>query len=120
MRIGTDEPSWGSAQTLAGGFAERETRFTPSHPRFPGDQGFRAEIRPVRGHATAPGRGVPGRWSIGCGRPDQAAVAWSLSGRNRRSRWLLVTTNTLDSAIAAPASIGLSRPSAARGRAAEL
>src|SRR5690606_33100094 len=35
--------------------------------------------------------------------------------RNRRSRRLLVTTNTLDTAIAAPASIGLSSPAAATG-----
>jgi len=41
-------------------------------------------------------------------------------GRNRRSRRLLLTTNTELNAIAAPASIGLSNPAAARGRAAPL
>lgn len=40
--------------------------------------------------------------------------------RNVRSRRLFDTTKTLDSAIAAPASIGLSRPSAASGIAATL
>ncbi|MBB6553610.1 hypothetical protein HD593_008405 [Nonomuraea rubra] len=39
---------------------------------------------------------------------------------NRRRRRLLLTTNTLENAIAAPAIIGLSRPSAASGRAATL
>jgi FtsP/CotA-like multicopper oxidase with cupredoxin domain len=39
---------------------------------------------------------------------------------NRRSRRLLLTTNTEDSAMAAPAIIGLSRPAAAKGRAATL
>jgi hypothetical protein len=38
--------------------------------------------------------------------------------RKPRSRRLLVTTKTLENAIAAPASIGLSRPAAASGRAA--
>jgi hypothetical protein len=37
-----------------------------------------------------------------------------------RSRRLLPTTNTLEKAIAAPASIGLSRPSATSGIAATL
>ena len=40
--------------------------------------------------------------------------------RKPRSRRLLLTTNTLDSAIAPPASKGLSKPAAARGRAATL
>ncbi len=40
--------------------------------------------------------------------------------RKRRSRRLLVTTKTLEKAIAAPASIGLSRPAAASGIAATL
>ena len=48
-------------------------------------------------------------------RMDQAAVA-----RNRRSRRLLVTTNTDENAIAAPAIIGVSRPDAASGIAATL
>ena len=38
----------------------------------------------------------------------------------RRRRRLLVTTKTLENAIAAPASIGLSSPAAASGRAATL
>ena len=46
---------------------------------------------------------------------ETASWAW-----NRRRRRLLVTTKTLDSAIAAPASIGLSSPAAASGRAATL
>ena len=37
-----------------------------------------------------------------------------------RSRRLLLTTNTLDNAMAAPASMGLSSPSAASGIAATL
>lgn len=40
--------------------------------------------------------------------------------RKARSRRLLLTTKTLDRAIAAPASIGLSSPSAASGTAAVL
>src|SRR4051794_34086860 len=40
--------------------------------------------------------------------------------RNRRSRNALATTETLESAIAAPAISGLSRPAAASGRAAML
>ena len=49
-----------------------------------------------------------------------AVVGASVSGRKVRSRRLLETTNTELSAIAAPAMIGLSRPAAARGRAATL
>ena len=44
----------------------------------------------------------------------------SSAGRNPRSRRLLATTNTLENAMAAPAMTGLSRPSAASGRAATL
>ena len=40
--------------------------------------------------------------------------------RKRRRRRLLLTTNTLEKAIASPASIGLSSPAAARGKAATL
>ena len=39
---------------------------------------------------------------------------------NRRRRRLFVTTNTELTAMAAPASIGLSRPAAASGRARQL
>ena len=39
---------------------------------------------------------------------------------NERSRRLLVTTNTDDRAIAAPATIGLSSPAIASGSAATL
>jgi hypothetical protein len=42
------------------------------------------------------------------------------TGRRRRSRRLLVTTNTDEKAMAAPAIMGLSSPAAARGRAATL
>lgn len=49
-----------------------------------------------------------------------AAVGCANRERNRRSRRLLLTTNTELNAIAAPASIGLSNPAAARGRAATL
>lgn len=41
-------------------------------------------------------------------------------GLNRRSRRLLLTTNADETAIAAPASIGLSSPAAASGSAAML
>ena len=44
----------------------------------------------------------------------------SASALNPRSRRLLVTTNTLDNAMAAPAIIGFSRPAAAIGIAATL
>ena len=43
-----------------------------------------------------------------------------LSVRNPRRRRLLETTKTLESAIAAPAMSGLSRPAAASGMAATL
>ena len=46
--------------------------------------------------------------------------AFSASGAKRRSRRLLVTTNTELNAIAAPAIIGLSSPAAASGMAATL
>lgn len=46
-----------------------------------------------------------------------ASVMTLVKERNRR---LLLTTNTLENAIAAPASIGLSRPKAANGSAATL
>lgn len=49
-----------------------------------------------------------------------AAHAPGMMLANERSRRLLPTTSTLDSAMAAPASIGLSMPSAARGIAARL
>ena len=49
---------------------------------------------------------------------DRRQPGWS--GRKRRNRRLLVTTKTEEKAIAAPASIGLSRPAAASGRAATL
>ncbi len=41
-------------------------------------------------------------------------------GANRRSRKLFITTNTLEPAMAAPATTGLSRPAAASGMAATL
>ena len=47
-----------------------------------------------------------------------AGAPWS--DLNRRSRSELVTTKTLDPAIAAPAISGLSRPGAASGSAATL
>ena len=49
------------------------------------------------------------------GRPSRGAAGWK-----RRSRRLLLTTKTEENAIAAPAIIGLSRPSAASGSAATL
>lgn len=50
--------------------------------------------------------------------PD--SCAGSFAAVKPRSRRLLVTTKTEEKAIAAPASIGLSRPAAARGSAATL
>jgi hypothetical protein len=52
--------------------------------------------------------------------PSHAAPFPGEVGLNLRNRRLFVTTNTLDTAIAAPASIGLGRPAAARGMAARL
>ena len=49
-----------------------------------------------------------------------AGVAVVALDRNDRRRRLLLTTNTLEKAMAAPASMGLSRPRAARGMAATL
>ena len=48
------------------------------------------------------------------------SVAARLVGWKVRSRRLLLTTKTLENAMAAPASIGLSRPRAASGMAAML
>jgi hypothetical protein len=60
--------------------------------------------------------GVTRAGAAACLGGDRAAqVAWK-----RRSRRLLDTTNTLEKAIAAPASMGLSSPAAARGMAATL
>ena len=53
-------------------------------------------------------------------RRGQALPRAALRGLNRRSRRLLVTTNTELKAIAAPAIRGFSRPSAASGSAATL
>ena len=72
------------------------------------------------------GAGVGGlsascRWmvvAVGHGSPRQGVVrdvSWKV-----RSRRLLLTTKTLEKAMAAPAIIGLSRPSAASGMAATL
>ena len=49
-----------------------------------------------------------------------ASWGWPENGWNPRRRRLLPTTNTEENAIAAPASIGLSRPAAASGIAATL
>ena len=49
-----------------------------------------------------------------------AAFSAAICERKRRRRSALATTETLDSAIAAPARTGLRRPSAATGRAATL
>ncbi len=48
------------------------------------------------------------------------AHAGPLAARNRRSRRLLLTTKTDENPMAAPASSGLSMPTAARGSAATL
>jgi hypothetical protein len=50
----------------------------------------------------------------------EVAVGAGRAGWNRRSRRLLVTTKTLENAMAAPAIMGLSSPAAATGRAATL
>ena len=64
------------------------------------------------------------RWAIASTRlrttPDPSCQRFSDRGLKPRSRRLLVTTNTDEKAMAAPASIGLSRPAAASGRAATL
>jgi hypothetical protein len=56
----------------------------------------------------------------GCDLNRHARRPASAAGWKRRRRRLLVTTKTLENAIAAPASIGLSRPAAAIGSAAPL
>lgn len=56
-------------------------------------------------------------WDINC---VSHVSIFTYAAENRRSRKLLVTTNTDENAIAAPASIGLSRPAAASGIAATL
>src|SRR5439155_23210894 len=52
--------------------------------------------------------------------PDAAQPYRFLTGRKRNRRRLLLTTNTLDRAIAAAASSGATRPATARGTAATL
>ena len=69
------------------------------------------------GGATRLGRWGWWWWSV-IGSPRQWVVrdvGWKV-----RSRRLLLTTKTLEKAMAAPAIIGLSRPSAASGMAATL
>jgi hypothetical protein len=64
-------------------------------------------------------RKVVGRFAdVRAGPPGQTVCWFAL--RNPRRRRLLLTTNTDENAMAAPAIIGLSRPSAASGRAATL
>ena len=57
---------------------------------------------------------VEGVWEV---RLSSPGVVREVKARSRR---LLLTTNTLDNAMAAPASMGLSSPSAASGIAATL
>ena len=78
--------------------------------------------RPVIGPASTPPCGA----SATCcwptpprPRPDAGPGA-AYAARKRRRRRLLVTTKTLENAMAAPASIGFSSPAAATGRAATL
>src|SRR5690606_538465 len=86
--------------------------------------GARPAATPVDRAPGAPGAQRPAPAGVRVGSPGAGVAAEVRSrsgvGRNRRSRRLLLTTNTLDSAMAAPASIGLSCPVAATGRAATL
>ena len=59
-------------------------------------------------------------WTGVLGVVGHRVTSVAVVGRKVRSRRLLLTTKTLEKAIAAPASIGLSRPSAASGMAATL
>jgi AcrR family transcriptional regulator len=68
--------------------------------------------------ATAAYRSAGGRGLADHDLPTAGDYAWW--ERNPRSRRLLDTTNTDERAMAAPASIGLSSPAAARGSAATL
>ena len=68
-----------------------------------GWSGSRSSTEPVGGR-TAPG----------------LAGGWTDTARKRRSRRLLLTTNTEENAIAAPAISGLSSPAMASGSAATL
>jgi catechol 2,3-dioxygenase-like lactoylglutathione lyase family enzyme len=69
--------------------------------------------------ADAAGAGLRTFGPVDAG-PPGGGVHGQRLGRNRRSRREFVTTNTLEAAIAAAASMGLSRPSAATGMAATL
>ena len=69
--------------------------------------------------------GLPREWSLMAlgmarARSGDGAAAWSRVGVKPRSRRLLPTTKSELAAIAAPAIIGSSSPSAARGSAATL
>ena len=59
-------------------------------------------------------------WAGVVGVVGHRVTSVAVVGRKVRSRRLLLTTKALEKAMAAPASIGLSRPSAARGMAATL
>src|SRR5699024_1903211 len=83
------------------------------------------------GRSCPGGRGAPARVSqarVGMGVPvlssgvamSPDSCAGSVAGLKPRNRRLLVTTKTEEKAIAAPASMGFSRPAAASGRAATL
>ena len=75
------------------------------HPRTPEIPQRTAEVNPLC--AERCGDPVPHRYSAGTGRVCISRLAWATSGgRKRFSRKALITTLTLDSAMANPANIG--------------
>ena len=95
-----------------------------AEPLRPARSGWRVRRREATGSMDPPGsiRVVPPRLATRArsGRATLRTVTGSIRQAARRSRRLFSTTKTLENAIAAPAIMGLSSPSAARGIAATL
>src|SRR5690242_14723541 len=71
--------------------------------------------------STLPGADGLGDWTFhGSTDGPETQASDQVSALNLRSRRLLLTTNSDENAMAAPASIGFSRPAAANGSAAML
>src|SRR5699024_11434038 len=90
---------------------------TVARARGAGERGLLGEPGPA---AARPAQLSPEQARADRSRSAAGQRTCGTSERNRRSRRLLVTTNTEENAIAAPASIGLSSPAAATGMAATL
>jgi hypothetical protein len=94
------------------GVARRDPHIPPARERLPDDGAQAAVGADGEDHAT-----TSSRIGADAGVPVAPPSRWA---RKRRSRSALATTETLENPMAAPATSGLSKPRAARGRAAML